>query len=380
MSISRVVSVALLAGLLAAYIFLVVLPGEQQLKSEQKNFEALPIESWQSLEVTQDKKSYTLVHASQHGAGADDNWQLASLPFAPLDPAKVQSIVSALRELDRGTALPPAEINSDLSVYGLAPAEMKLTLTLASAKQTILLGKINQYLNKRYLAFEGNPNIYLVSDTLFAAANQELNAFRRRTLLSFADSELAKIQVITPANSFALASNAETGWTIAEPTSFKASAEAVSSFTRDLRGLKAAEFIDTATPRLKDFGLDAPRATIVLSFNDQLKKPSLQVSIGKKGENYFGRIEGQPVIYSLLPVPQDLEHLEVDNFRLREIFNFNQDQVTQLDAQGVSGASVALSRKGEEWTVNGKPADPVFVQQLLQDLSSLQAERKPQRF
>ena len=77
-----------------------------------------------------------------------------------------------LRTLKLEDPLAAEDIDKDLAVYGLAKPEITVGVKAPAGEKSLLLGKLNQYVSKRYVKEASTPAIYMSSNELFTAADK----------------------------------------------------------------------------------------------------------------------------------------------------------------------------------------------------------------
>ncbi|NLF24222.1 MAG: DUF4340 domain-containing protein [Deltaproteobacteria bacterium] len=117
-----------------------------------------------------------------------------------------------------------------------------------------------------------------------------------------------------------------------------------------------------------------------------LNPPALEISVVSKSGTFsirFGNfnqyLAARYAVISgakqIMLVPPDLfeaaEKPRKDFLQL-QLFPFELDKVREVEILGEVGQQ-RLRREGDSWSINGKPASPVFVQGFLKNLSSLKA-------
>ena len=78
-------------------------------------------------------------------------------------------------------------------------------------------------------------------------------------------------------------------------------------------------------------------------------------------------------VFKLASNPSDSMVKTVDGLREKQVVKLPYGQIDRLVAGGAKGMGLVIAVKGIEWVVNDKKSDPVFVEQLLKDISGLRA-------
>lgn len=400
---------ALLVGVLF-YILWVEIPGEAERAKRDVVFNELSKEEIETIEIQRAGESYTLKNtapkssskeevkgpaATQHDPDFFKKWELSDVKGSELDSAALNGLLSALSDFRSGSALPKNEISEDLAVYGLKEPEVSVKVNAGNRELAVSFGKENEYLSKRYAKITGyqpvqessqpSSDIFLMASGLYAATNKSKLDFRKKTPLEYLDSNVKSIELIEKNGKLKLESTGDFAWRIVEPLSLKAGNAPISELHREIRNLRAAEFIDGDHLNLADYGLDNPALTLKINFKETVKTNPIEAQLGvlkttkdgKTEEKTYFSVTGKPSVFKLSDNPVTRIFKPVDAFREKKQFKFLPEEVEQLHfTKGDS--PLVLTKSGNDWKVNDKNADETFVRQLLKDLSDLEAKDFPQ--
>ena len=387
---------ALLAIVLVAtllYIFRVLEPGKLEESQAKVIFRQLAQDKITSLHVRSAQGEYTLVHEISAPPSADVNtsatppavgigtWRLQGLEKAPLDLAKLNSIVTAITNLSSEQAIEPAEIDSDKSVYGLSQPELTLDLNTATKNYTIKFGKENAYVGKRYVSIEPDgPALMLAPDALFATAAVKADDVRSKMPLQISDSEVKSIEVRAAKDVVKVQrADGSTVWKIVAPIEAKAADAVVLQLIRDLRNLRTEEFIERTPQNISANGLDSAAIEVNIEFSNNRPALNLKIAPAKPEAELkpaFFVIDDQPGIYKTSNFERSSVAKSLLDLRDREMFVFDRTKLEKLSFQSVQdGETKHQVEKAVDgkWIIDSKPADQVFVGELLGNLNSLKA-------
>jgi hypothetical protein len=326
----------------------------------------------------------------EDGQGESSQWEMPSIRGAVLDGALVKEVVSGLSKLVVDGPLAEADAYADLSVYGLANPELKTVVHEKSGRDTeIAFGKKNQYLSKRYVKISGRSGIYLADEAAFEVLNKSSSDVRSKKPFKFASSDLRQLELKTSKGVVGLDQPVVGEWRILEPEQYRASLEDVQEFIGTLNGVTVSEFIDGESGDRSRFGLNNPGVYLELKFREGIEPQSVTVLLAKadKGEKVEGGVyaasSGTDTVFKVATdSPAGVSKFDallkgVDDFRYKRIVDASESEIDRVVATTVGSDPVTIVSSGVSWTVNGKESDPVFVQQLLQDISSLKAVSFP---
>ncbi|RIL09963.1 MAG: hypothetical protein DCC75_05390 [Proteobacteria bacterium] len=428
MSLKKTIILGLILAGLAFYILRVELPRDEQKEKEDQIFSAYSRKSIASVELSRGSTSFVIKNNNpqisvqdqeskeENDKNADDSapakdWELPELPGADLDHGSLNSLLTSLLDLKVGKAIPKEEVDSDLGVYGLrepaAKAKVKVMTAAGEKIYGLAFGKKNEYIAKRYLRIskEGSDNsegeIYLINEGLYSAVAKDRKDFRKKNPIDFLDSDLRKIALATKETALEFSSQETKSegmtmprWKISsvngESVSYLASDPAVSELTRLTRNLRATDFVDGEAAKPEAFGLDKPDLSLSLEFKEESKKGPIEAKLARYQAAAAGSKENEKSaapksVYLSIKDSSSLFLLEGDqidsiakpfeNFREKRIFRFPADKVTKVEVKGPGANTLTLEKEGGNWRLNGDAGDPVFINQFLEDLARIEAER-----
>jgi hypothetical protein len=382
----------ILAAVLAAaalYLKQVSLPGRDRERTERMAFSRLASDSINSVDVVtsgEEPTSYTLDHQRAGNAQTktnDGTWSLRGVAGGVLDKTQIDSLVIGLSALEVEGPLDERETGYDVSVFGLDKPSLTLTINERGGERTeVAFGKKNEYLSKRYVKISGRKGIFLADEERFAAVNKSSFDIRSKTPFSFADSDIRAVAISSKAGNVKLEQNVVGSWKIVEPTQLPASAESVAAVLKALKELRVTEFIDRASARQVEFGLDVPAATLSLSFREGLEPREVTYKVSEKQQPgaalaSFATSTNTDTVYKLASSPISQLAMSINDLREKKIVPYEESDIKKLSATIEDGHNVEIAASGVSWTINGKQSDPVFTQQYLKDVASFSANEFP---
>ncbi len=325
--------------------------------------------------------------------GADDqgfsriSWTLVEVPGAAIDRTTIDAMVSSIKSLDVGSPIQDSQLDKDFSVYGLD----KPILTVAVFRKgfgpiEVAFGKRNEYLLKRYAKVSGRAGVFLVDDGVFSALNKSSTDIRSKTPIQFADADVRELEIASSAGTVKLSRISGDEWKIVAPTELAASSLLVSELLRSVRELRAVDFIDDTAVKPDSFGLSSPDVRISLSLKEGSLPPAVQISLSEvRGSDdkertpktvYFQASSTKTIFRA---ATDSLEKFTkgVGDLRERRLLKLGADDIEKVRATGKGVEEIEIVATNTDWNVNGKRSDPSFVEQLLNDISSLQAIEYP---
>ncbi|MFM1849071.1 MAG: hypothetical protein RL417_2545 [Pseudomonadota bacterium] len=379
---------AVLGGLLL-YIRLVELPREEVKLLTTQPYSGVSPQQFVEIQIRRGGETFRFINTepvtSTDGMPTPDplaaasvdrskSWRLADVGGGALDKGAINSVLNSLVGLTLGEPLPRKELDTDPAVYGLKEPGVTLSVKRGDDVREIRFGLLNEYVAKRYVGI--GEEIFLVADGLFTAVDKERTQFRNRNPIDFADSDVAAVTLRSPAQELRFESDDSYRWQLTRPVQFRASDTAMAGLGRALRNLRAADFIDSPEA-LARYGLDTPKLTATIEFRKDTRPEPLVVLIGSAagegGRDTFMKVGAEGTIMRLASDPIDTIMKRPDDFRDRAIFRFPKDRVVAVTIDRPGVEPLQLERTEGGWIVNGLAGDRPFVEQVVRNLSSLEA-------
>lgn len=318
---------------------------------------------------------------------ADLSWELVQVPGAAIDETTVDAMVSSIKGLDVGNSLEDSELDKDFSVYGLDKPALVVSVYRTGADPIeIAFGKRNEYFLKRYAKVSGRSGVFLVDEGVFAALNKGSIDVRSKTPIQFADSDVREVELASPAGTVKIKQVAGGEWKIVAPSELAASTLLVTDLLRSVRDLRAVDFIDAPDTKPEAYGLSSPTVRISLVFKEGDLPPQMQISLSEV-QSPGGKGQAPKAIYFQTSTVKTIFRAATDSLekffkgegdlRERRLLKLGADDIEKVRATGKGIAEVEIVATNTDWNVNGKRSDPTFVEQLLNDISSLQAVEYP---
>lgn len=406
MSLRSNIILALIVGIVAALIFKVEIPREEEAKLSEQWFPRVKKNNISRIEVTAGPKKFSLKNEAPTPVKPDEvvdaiddslgTWKFENVTWQEVDQGTVTSLLQALLSLRKESEIPEAERDSDLSRYGLQPPTAQIMVQVGEGAKTILLGKFNSYVSKRYVKEELNPSIYLVSESLSGVVEREVNEFRNRKIIDFNDDDVSELSLVVGNKTLRLAPG-EKDWKLLSPFEATASKIEVTKIFTALKELRANSFPEVpVNPKDSEdpmvVSLEKPDVIATLTLAERTKRDPIVVRAKKiKGELYKDDAK-KPVrgpdrvvvvkdgvaarfvtadnpLARLMPSPEEL--------RERQLFRIDTVKASKVVFGGDEIEPLIIEKKGDSWMFGDKPADSTFVNQLLSDISLVRAESFP---
>jgi hypothetical protein len=310
-----------------------------------------------------------------------------------LEAATLSSLFAQLLETNIGEPLPAAELDADLSTYGLKEPALSLVVNIREKKPiSILMGKRASFSGERYIQVDGRE-IFLISEGLFFAAQKDMNLFRTKNRIAF-DNESVQYISVAPARGAAieLVKKGDV-WNVTSNEAFDksngaqpakpqlANKDKVAELLRRLRALQASGFIDRPGDLPKSINLGEPDARIVLK-----KDQNTAIDGTSDISLYVPSEDPASMVLSIGDTPPffKISGNTINNFALtyesiidRTIISFVPKDVTSVSvnrsSKGTNDAQLYnLVRSDSSWKVDGEAGDALFIEEYLRKLASLE--------
>lgn len=315
------------------------------------------------------------------------DWVLREPVSARADQEEARRLVEGILRARRDRSI--AQETADLESFGLNQPTYTVTVRGKSpeAGRVVLLGSKNPTEVYHYARFQGEKEVFLVSDTLGRDAQKPVLELRDKTVLGIDPDRVQLLTVWGDGEEVTLQREAEKNWRLVGPKGVWADGDAVQSLLFRLSRLKASEFLDKPEKSLAEMGLEPPRRKLLLKLKDPEEEKALLVgkevpgdpSDGKK-PRLWAKLEGDfPVVEVEASQVGEIPVGEA-GWRSRTLFAFERDKVERL--QLVRGEDVLDVRKvgQNQWEIEKPerlPADPVKVSDLLWTLKDERVSRFP---
>lgn len=243
-------------------------------------------------------------------------WDIASPIEYPANSYTIETILSRFSSPKSNGLV--EENPKDLSVYGLNAPSKSITLTDdAGSSNTLSLGNTAP-LGKGYYVLDNNAKkVYTMNASLWDEIDLDVNSLRDKSLLSFSEEYVEKIEIKNNDTAFSITSKEEDLLTRWYSDNQELDEVKVNTFLASLRGKVIKEFtVDHADDKaLEAYGLKEPWATVTLYLSDQ-EDSTLTLYVGNtvdEDEDTYVTLGDKKFIYkvqatSLLPTELTIDH------------------------------------------------------------------------
>ena len=248
------------------------------------------------VETTADNRTVEL-------AKADGDWKLLKPMQAPADSGAVEGLIGKVQSAQMKSIVTDSVAPADLKKYGLDKPSASITLSLGSAKASLLLGGKSGD-GSLYAKDTSKPLVMTLDATLVDDLKKGAGDYRRKDLFAFRAYDATRIELTRAGQTVAFDKikgakpEDEDKW---RRTGAKADAdkEKMSVFLAKLESLRAMSFVDSTAKT----GLDSPALTVYAKFDEGKKEE--RVTFGKSGSDVYASRPGEPGAAKVNPAEFD---------------------------------------------------------------------------
>lgn len=241
-----------------------------------------------------------------------EKWRLAAPLQTEADASKIASILSKM-STSRVTEF-AAESLDDAKYYGLDKPSYIFTITLEanSAPRTMQFGRRT---GVGYYAHDPTrPQVFLVDSNIVKELNVDAMALRNKRVTNFESFRADYLALQYPEAVIVCEKDSASQWRLTAPDSAKATSWKISNVINALANLQAVAFIDENKTERTLYGLDKPRAAILVK---EKGAELAHVLIGKaKGDRVYVKSADSPMV--VLVKKEEADRLIVAVSELKE--------------------------------------------------------------
>jgi hypothetical protein len=363
------VVISLLLGGLAYYYEFVV--ETKRKESEEKAQKVFLFENHQIQDLKLTRKGFSSIRCVKRET---DAWDLTEPVQAVADESVVESVLNGLSAAKVERVL--AEKIEDPKTFGFDNPEYDIEFKSKDKTYHLLLGKKNPTDYFFYAKYADKEKLFLVPYSIAYNLNKDLFEFRDKTVLKADIKETSALEIESAGKIIRVARQEKGDWKVIKPKRVDAGKSEVEKYITSISILRASKFIKKDESDPKTTGLTSPTLTIRLTVGEDKAVKSLL--IGKKeNDKYYARRRSNTEVFQLDGSVVDNLRYEPDDFRPKQIFSFDKDNVQAIELQ-YTGVDLALKKVKDDWELEKPepaPAKGIFVSELLSDILDLRVEK-----
>jgi len=370
----------LFAGLLAFVYFYEIKGGGERARSK--------IESRRILSVDPDSVSQISIHWGDTpvvAARQGDLWRISK----PIETAgyagSIQPVALALEEFEQeGVAVEGGALasgRSQLSDFGLDPADLSVRVTHSGRNDTLWFGDKSPTGQYIYFLRSGSPDVLLAAAARRSNFEKTLFDLREKLVMTLDTDAVTRIRIEADSPGQAVEAELQDGiWMLTHPLEDRADDAEVGRLLSRLRSVRAQSFESEVALDLGRFGLESPRLRITATEGDVQKS----LLIGNRARlapvpRYYARAESAPVVVTLDSALVSNLNKPASVLRNKDVFTFTTpaDSIDRLSlVYGDSLVSALRPDDAADWVLEGRPGTRAIgtsVNRLIQALKGLKA-------
>ncbi len=367
---STTLLLALVFGVLGAYLFTVEVPTTQlEAQKEKTEKRLLPFDYREVTQFTVRLPSEEIVMVRDHR----HRWRTVEPFEAKADNREVGNL---LRALELGRILRVIqEQASEPERYGLKPPYLTISLVAGEQFEAISLGDVGPTSSTLYAQRASDDKILLTTLSVKDFRKKSLYAFRRKKILSFNRTKAERLRIQSGANDFVLYRTlsdhgSSARWRFRSPIEGPADQTAVGLLLMAMEDLTAIGFIDSGSEREQLFKeLITPLAALTLHTNGVDYKVSFFQPDPKSGEAFAVSSTEGP-IYRVNP--QFLQDLPTNIFDLQDkrLLGIEAGEIALLTVK-TDKMKYALIQQHQTWVLENQPDKELDKQKVILFVSRL---------
>ena len=300
----------------------------------------------------------------------DGKWHLIKPISVEADTSSVEALVKAVNTTEVSRRLEKTQ--EEMSLYGLNEPAVKVQLTLKDGTQLpqITIGKDTPVGHSVYVQKAGGKEILLTPQVFRLGMTKETKDLRNKTVVAFEKEEVSQIEVRRPQgpdgqterDTLLVLRKAASGWTLDTPVSAQADAATVHTFLSSLSSMRAQDFIEEPLLPAKEFGLDPPQLSVVLTLGDEGRQKKILVGSEKSTDQegakqrHVKREDAETLYLVGDWTFRDLDKTASD-FRDKTVAHFAKAAVVRVEVKRQDGEGFLLAKgqtEGEEaeWQID----------------------------
>ena len=364
--LSTAALVVVLAGLVGYIYYLDRQPADTS-GAKEKPFASVKADDIEDVQITAGQDT---THLKKSGAA----WSIVEPVQADADAGEISGITSSLASLEVSRVVD--EKPADLKGFGLEPpaVDVRFKAKGQDAEHRVLLGDKTPTGGDLYAKLPESPRVFLVPSYLQASFNKTTFALRDKKVLKVDRQKADGLEVTAGSTQLAFKKSGES-WSIVKPMAARADYAAVEGAIERLSSAQMQALAENQNAPLKQFGLDAPTATLTIKTGSS----SATLTLGKT-ENavIYAKDASRPLVFTVAPTLRTDVVKDVAEFRRKDLFDFRSFTASRVEFTR-GGATQAFEHSKDKdgkdvWKdAAGKAVDAMKVEDLLAKVSGLRA-------
>jgi hypothetical protein len=299
-------------------------------------------------------------------------WSITAPQPLAADQSAVSAITTAASTLSSDRVVD--ENASNLASYGLDPARVGITLTMADGKTHVLrIGEDTPTEGGSYAMLDGDKRLFTIASSSKTGLDKQAKDLREKHLLVFDQDKLSRVELEVSGKPPLEFGRAGTDWQILKPKPMRADGFQVDELVRKLKD--AAMDVET-DPKTAATAFAGGQKTAVAKVTGAEGTLTFEVRKAKSGtaDDYYAKSSTLDGVYKITKEVGDGLNKSLEDFRNKKVFDFGFSDPNRIEIKD-GGQSKVIEKSGENWTSGGKTMDSISVQNLIDKLRDLAATR-----
>jgi hypothetical protein len=222
-------------------------------------------------------------------------WKIAKPVQARADFGSIEGLIGRIQSAQMKSIVAGDPTPADLKKYGLDKPDATVTLSLGSARATLLVG--GKADDDTVYVRDGSKPMVMTVETAFATELKKgADDYRRKDIFEFRAFNATRLDVTRNGQTVVFekvkgqGANAQDKWRRVSPAAADVDKDKMDALLSKLANLRASSFTDAAAKTKT--GLDSPAMTLLVKFEDGKKEE--RVSFGKVENDVYASRTGEP--------------------------------------------------------------------------------------
>jgi hypothetical protein len=299
-------------------------------------------------------------------------WSITAPQPLAADQSAMGAITAAASTLSSDRVVD--ENASNLPSYGLDPARVGITLTMADGKTHVLrIGEDTPTEGGAYAMLDGDKRLFTIASSSKTGLDKQSKDLREKHLLVFDQEKLSRVELEVAGKPPLEFGRAGTDWQILKPKPMRADTFQVDELVRKLKDAA----MDTETdPKAAATAFAGGQKTAIAKVTGAEGTLTLEVRKSKSGtaDDYYAKSSTMDGAYKVAKEIGDGLDKSLEDFRNKKVFDFGFSDPNRIEIKD-GGQSKVIEKSGENWTSGGKTMDSISVQNLIDKLRDLAAAK-----
>ncbi len=295
-------------------------------------------------------------------------WSITAPQPLAADQSAVAGLTTAVSTLTSDRVVD--ENASNLASYGLDPARIGITLTMADGKTHVLrIGEDTPTEGDSYAMLDGDKRLFTIASTSKMALDKQSKDLREKHLLTFDQDKLSRVELEVAGKPPLEFGRAGTDWQILKPKPMRADTFQVDDMVRKL---KDASMDTDADPKAAASAFASGQKTATAKVTGAEGTETLEVR--KDKDDYYAKSSMLDGAYKITKDVGDALNKSLEDFRNKKVFDFGFNDPNRIEVKDGTQTKV-IEKSGQNWTSGGKTMDSISVQNLIDKLRDLAATK-----